>query len=86
MMLGLMSLDSVDKVSNHLLPLFYKKAATPDMIRLGLELVRTTTECLNLQQIPLLVLDQTLCDITISETYGKDTSMLILGSLHIEMA
>ena len=30
-----------------LLPLFYEKAATPDMIRLGLELERTTTECLN---------------------------------------
>ena len=37
------------------------------------------------KQIPLLVVDQTLCDITISETLGKDTSVLILGGLHIEM-
>ena len=48
--------------------------------------MRKTTECLNLQKIPLLVVDQTLCDITMSETLGKDTSVLILGGLHIEMA
>ena len=32
-----------------LLPLFYEKAANSDMIRLGLDLVRTTTVCLHLQ-------------------------------------
>ena len=38
------------------------------------------------KKIPLLVVDQILRDITISETLGKDTSVLILGGLHIEMA
>ena len=33
-----------------LVPLFYGKAATSDMIRLGLELVRMATECLYLQK------------------------------------
>ena len=33
-----------------LLPLFYGKAAPSDMIQLGLELVRTTRECLHLQK------------------------------------
>ena len=33
-----------------LLPLFYGKAATSDMIQLGLELVRTARECLHLQK------------------------------------
>ena len=47
-----------------LLPLFHEKAATPDMIRHGMELVRKTTEYLNPQQIPLLVVDQPLYDIS----------------------
>ena len=85
-LLGLMSLDSVNKSMEALLRLFYEKVATPDMIRPDLQLVRKTTECLNLQKIPLLVVDQTLCNITISETLGKDTSVSILGILHIEMA
>ena len=63
------------------LPLFYAKAATSDMIRLGLELVRTTTECLHLQKSQILVVDQILCDITISETFGKDTSVFYIGRL-----
>ena len=46
-----------------LLPLFYEKAANSDMIRLGLALVRTTTECLHLQKSQILVVDQILCDI-----------------------
>ena len=63
MLLGLMSLGSVDKVSKHSCQvLFYEKAATSDMILLGLELVRTTTECQlpTSAKIPLLVVDQTL--------------------------
>ena len=76
-----------EKSMEALLRLFYEKVATPDMIRPDLQLVRKTTECLNLQKkIPLLVVDQTLCDITISETLGKDKSVLILGGLHIEIA
>ena len=43
-----------------LLPLFYEKAANSDMIRLGLELVRTTTECLHLQKSQILVVYQIL--------------------------
>ena len=51
MLLGLMSLGSVDKVSKYCCQvLFYGKATISDMIRLGLELVRTTEECLHLQK------------------------------------
>ena len=43
-----------------LLPLFHEKAASPEMIRHGMELVKKTTEYLNLNQIPVLVVDQPL--------------------------
>eukprot|EP00745_Piridium_sociabile_P034702 TRINITY_DN5991_c0_g1_i12.p2 TRINITY_DN5991_c0_g1~~TRINITY_DN5991_c0_g1_i12.p2 ORF type:complete len:424 (-),score=75.51 TRINITY_DN5991_c0_g1_i12:2994-4265(-) len=43
-----------------LLPLFHEKAATPEMIRHGMELVKNTTEHLNPHQIPVLVVDQPL--------------------------
>ena len=52
-LLGLMSLDSVKKSMEALLRLFYEKVATPDMIRPDLQLVRKTTECINLQKNPI---------------------------------
>ena len=64
-----------------LLPLFYEKAANSDMIRLGLELVRTATECLYLQTSQILVVDQyfVTLGITISDTFVKDTSVFYIG-------
>ena len=75
-----------------LLPLFHEKAATPDMILHGMELVRKTTRYLNPHQIPLLVVDQPLYDLskkmqwTFPETFGEDKFVVMLGGLHIEMA
>ncbi len=46
-----------------LLPLFHEKAATPEMIRHGMELVKETTEHLNPHQVPVLVVDQPLYDL-----------------------
>ena len=59
-----------------LLRLFYEKVATPDMILPDLQLVRIEKDYRvpkSAKRIPLLVVDQTLCDITLSETLGKDT-------------
>ena len=82
MLPGLMSLGSVDNVSKHSCQvLFYEKAATSDMIRLGLELMRTTTECLHQQKSHYL--SQTkhfeTLGIIISETFGKDKSVFDIG-------
>ena len=79
MLLCLMSLGSVKKSIEALLTQFYQKAATSDMIQLGLDLVRTTTECLHLKKIPSLVVDQILCDIRHYYLFGKGTSVF-----HIE--
>ena len=46
-----------EKCIEALLPLFHEKAATPEMIRHGMELVKETTEHLNLNQVPVLVVD-----------------------------
>lgn len=46
-----------------LLPLFHEKAATPEMIRHGMELVKKTIDHLNPHQIPVLVVDQPLYDL-----------------------
>jgi len=75
-----------------LLPLFYEKAATPKMILHGMELVKKTTEHLNPNQVPVLVVDQPLYDLakkmqwTFPDIYGEDKFLVMLGGLHIEMA
>ena len=64
-----------------LLPLFYEKAATSDRIRLGLVLVRTTTECQHLQKSHYLSKTKhfVTLGITISETFGKDMPVFDIG-------
>lgn len=75
-----------------LLPLFHEKAATPAMIRHGMDLVKQTTEYLNPQQIPVFVVDQPLYDIakkmqwTFPDIFAEDKFVVLLGGLHIEMA
>lgn len=75
-----------------LLPLFHEKAASPGMIRHGMNLVKQITDHLNPQQIPVLVVDQPLYDIakkmqwTFPESLGEDKFVVMLGGLHIEMA
>ena len=41
-----------------LLPLFYEKAATPAMIKHGMDVLRQVTEYLNPGQIPVTTFDQ----------------------------
>ena len=43
-----------------LLPLFYEKAATPAMIKHGMDVQRRATEHLNLGQIPVTTFNQPL--------------------------
>ena len=43
-----------------LLPLFYKKAATPSMVKHGMEVQRQATDYLNPGQIPVTAFDQSL--------------------------
>ena len=75
-----------------LLPLFREKAATPEMIPHGMELVKKTTEHLNPHQVPVLVVDQPLYDLakkmqwTFPDIFGEDRFVVMLGGLHIEMA
>jgi len=75
-----------------LLPLFHEKAATPEMIRHGMYLVKKTTEHLNPHQVPVFVVDQPLYDLakkmqwTLPDIFGEDKFVVMLGGLHIEMA
>ena len=43
-----------------LLPLFYEKAATPAMIKHGMDVVRQATTFLNPGQVPIITVDQPL--------------------------
>ena len=85
-------LDNRKKGIEALLPLFHEKAATPEMIRHGMELVKKTTEHLNPHQVPVLVVDQPLYDLTkimqwtFHDIFGEDKFVVMLGGLHIEMA
>ena len=86
------AVGSTEKCIEAMLPLFRDKAATPKMIRHGMYLVKKTTEFLNSQQIPIMVVDQPLFDIakkmqwTFPELFGEDRFLVMLGGLHIEMA
>lgn len=86
------AVGSTEKCIEAMLPLFRDKAATPKMIRHGMYLVKKTTEFLNSEQIPIMVVDQPLFDIakkmqwTFPELFGEDRFLVMLGGLHIEMA
>ena len=75
-----------------LLPLFQEKAATPEMIQHGMELVTKIIEYLNPHQIPVLVIDQPLYDLakkmqwTFFDIFGEDKFVVMLGGFHIEMS
>ena len=75
-----------------LLPLFYEKAATPAMIKHGMDVQRKATEYLNPGQIPVTTVDQPLFAIAKSvqwnwpDTHGESRHVVMLGGLHLEMA
>ena len=53
----------MEKSIEALLPLFHHKAATPEMIHHGMNLVKKNSEHLNPQQVPVMVVDQPLYDL-----------------------
>ena len=81
-----------EKYIESLLPLFHEKAASPEIIRHGIELVKKTTEYLNPHQIPVLVVDQPLYDLATKiqwifpDIYGEDKFVVMVSALYIEMA
>ena len=80
-----------DKNIAALLPLFRDKAATPEMIRHGMNLIKDVTEHLNPHQVPVMVVDQPLYDLakkiqwTFPDIFGEEKFLVMLGGLHIEM-
>jgi len=75
-----------------LLPLFYDKAATPAMIKRGINVLRSATEFLNPGQIPVMEFDAPLFALAKfvqwkwPETHGENKFIAMFGGLHIEMA
>ena len=75
-----------------LLPLFYEKAATPSMIKHGMDLQRQAVAFLNPGQIPVTTFDQPLFAIAKyvqwkwPTTHGESMHVVMLGGLHTEMA
>ena len=74
------------------MPLFYEKAATPAMIKHGMDVVKKANEFLNPSQIPVIAFDQPLFALAKlvqwkwQETYGEDKFVVMFGGLHMEMA
>ena len=75
-----------------LLPLFYEKAATPAMIKHGMDVQRLAIEHINPGQIPITTFDQSLFALAKlvqwkwPAVYGESVHVVMLGGLHIEMA
>ena len=75
-----------------LLPLFYEKAATPAMIKHGMDVLKRAIKFLNPIQIPVVALDQPLFALAKMvqwkwpETHGEDKYVVMFGGLHLEMA
>ena len=75
-----------------LLPLFYEKAATPAMVKHGMNVLKQAIAFLNPGQIPVIAFDQPLFALAKMvqwkwpEMYGEKEYIVMLGGLHIEMA
>jgi len=75
-----------------LLPLFYEKAATPAMVKHGMDVQRQAINYLNPGQIPVSTFDQPLFALAKlvqwkwPSTHGESVHVVMFGGLHIEMA
>ncbi|KAK3929500.1 30S ribosomal protein S17 [Frankliniella fusca] len=73
-----------------LLPLFHEKAASPDMVKHGLDMLKLSTDFLNPGQKTVMFLDEPLFALAkliqwnLPEKYGDDKFVLLFGPLHIE--
>lgn len=75
-----------------LLPLFYVKAATPVVIKHGMDVLKRKMKFLNPSQIPVIALDQPLFALAKMvqwrwpETHVEEKYVVMFGGLHLEMA
>jgi hypothetical protein len=75
-----------------LLPLFYEKAATPAMVKHGMDVIRQAVTFLNPGQVPIITVDQPLFELAKMvqwkwpDSHGEQAYVVMLGGLHIEMA
>jgi hypothetical protein len=75
-----------------LLPLFYEKAATPAMIKHGMDVQRQAIGFLNPGQIPVTTFDQPLFTLATfvqwkwTAIHGEKEHVIMLGRLHTEIA
>ena len=75
-----------------LLPLFYEKAATPAMVKHGMDVIRQAVTFLNPGQVPIITVDQPLFALAKMvqwkwpDSHGEQAYVVMLGGLHIEMA
>ena len=74
------------------MPLFYEKAATPAMVKHGMDVIQDAITLVNPGQIPVIVFDQPLFTIAKTvqwkwpDTHGEGKFVVMLGGLHLEMA
>ena len=75
-----------------MLPLFNEDSKSIAMIRHSMDVIKQAVQKLNLDQVPVITLDQPLYAIAKRiqwnwpELYGENHFVIILGGLHIEMA
>ena len=76
-----------------LLPIFfYEKAATPAMIKHGMDVIRQATTFLNPGQVPVITVDQPLFALgkmvqwKWPTSHGEQAFVAMIGGLHVEMA
>ena len=79
-------------VTSALLPVFYKKASMPAMIKHGMDVLKKVIKFLNPAQIPVMAFDQPLFALTKMvqwkwpDMHGEDKYVVMFGGLHLEMA
>lgn len=72
--------------------MFYVKAATPAMVKHGMDVLRQAKTFLNANQIPVITVDQPLFALAKMvqwkwpASHGEQGYVVLLGGLHIEMA
>lgn len=75
-----------------MLPLFYEKAATPAMIKHGMDVLKEAIHFLNPSQVPVVAMDQPLFALAKQvqwkwpAIYGEEKYVVMFGGLHMEMA
>jgi hypothetical protein len=74
-----------------MLPLFYEKAATPAMIKHGMDVQKQAINFLNPGQVPIITVDQPLFALAkfiqwrFPDTHGEDKFVMMLGGFHTEL-